>query len=682
MPVSGVTVTGGPNGGGNSFADTLADATATLGGLSTLTATNVTGAGFKLSTGSVDIAFTGVGFAAPDGNGIPQQGTITDVLVTDTGTAVLDTHWANLNVTSATFWGYSAAAHGGDQTAVGSLLTGMFAGNDHFVSNSAGGTGSDTFLGFGGDDVFDVQNIGQGYYLSGGDGNDTFNFGAAFDQFGEVDGGANTDTVYLDGGGTNAYFRTFTDPPGWPPLPGFSPVGLLFGPTTLTNVENIVLAAGSDYGLTLNDATVANGANLSVIGSGVGAGNHVFVDGVGVLHGTLDLSGGAGQDFLRGGSGNDTLDGGPGNDGLVGSGGLDTATYADAPSGVTVSLLINTPQATGGAGNDDLISIENLTGSAFADTLTGLATGSTLNGGAGNDLLIGGVGNDTFNGGAGVDTVSYAGAGAAVHVSLLNSAAQNTVGAGTDTLTSIEKLVGSLYADTLTAGTAGSTLNGGNGGDDLLSGPGSDILNGGGASDFADYSLASAGVTVDMNITTFQNTVGAGSDELVGIEKIVGSNFNDTITGDGGINTLFGEAGNDVIVGGAGGDYMFGNAGNDTLTGGAGQDNMTGGAGVDTFVFTATSDSPKGTPDLILDFVHGTDKIDLSAIDANTVTAGDQAFHLGGGGGHAGDITVTYLAGPNQTEIDFWTGTHAPADGEILLSGDLHATLAAGDFVL
>ena len=681
MPASGVTVTGGPDGGGNNFGDTLAAATAALGGLSTLTATNVTGTGFKLSTGSVDIAFTGTGFAAPDGNGVPQQGTITDVLVTETGTAVLDTHWANLSVTSATFWGYSVAAHGGDQSAVVSLLTGMFAGNDHFVSNSAGGTGSDTFLGFGGDDLFDAQNIGQGYYLSGGDGNDTFNFGAAFDQFGEVDGGANTDTVYLDGGGTNAYFAPLTLPGGWPALPpGVTPVGLLFTPTTLTNVENVVLAAGSSYGLTLNDATVANGATLSVIGSAVGPSNHVYVDGVNVMHGALDLSGGGGPDFLRGGSGNDTLDGGPGNDGLFGGMGLDTATYADAPSGVTVSLLLNTQQNTGGAGTDFLYSIENLTGSAFADTLTGLATGSTLTGGAGNDLLIGGVGNDTFNGGAGVDTVSYAGAGAAVHVSLLNSAAQNTVGAGTDTLTSIEKLVGSLYADTLTAGTAGSTLNGGNGGDDLLSGPGSDILNGGGASDFADYALATAGVTVNLTTAGFQNTVGAGSDELVSIEKVVGSGFSDTITGDAGVNTLFGEGGNDAVNGGANGDYLFGNAGADTLNGGAGQDSLTGGAGNDTFVFSALSDTLTAHPDTILDFAPG-DLIDLRPIDANTTVAGDQAFVIGAAG-QAGHIVVhAFDAGNNRTEVDLYVDNNPSIDAAIWLTGD-HHTLAAGDFKL
>ena len=92
-----------------------------------------------------------------------------------------------------------------------------------------------------------------------------------------------------------------------------------------------------------------------------------------------------GDDTLQGGAGNDTLDGGDNGD--IG----DTASYADATSGVTVSLsLQDTAQDTIGAGTDTLTGIENLTGSAFNDTL------------AGNDS------DNTIDGGAGTDTVSYA----------------------------------------------------------------------------------------------------------------------------------------------------------------------------------------------------------------------------------------------------------------------------------
>ena len=373
------------------------------------------------------------------------------------------------------------------------------------------------------------------------------------------------------------------------------------------------------------------------------------------------LTGGGGNDKLYGNGGNDLLTGGAGNDYFNGGAGTDTVSYLNASAGVQVSLLYAAGQNTIGAGTDILISIENLTGSAFADTLTGLAAGSALSGGGGNDLLMGGAGNDSFNGGSGVDTVSYDNAAAGVHVSLLTSTAQDTVGAGTDTLISIEKLVGSLYADTLIAGTGGSTLNGGNGGDDLFSGPGSDILNGGGASDFADYALATAGVTVSLAITTFQNTVGAGSDELVGIEKLSGSAFADSLTGDAGVNIIYG-------VGGA-----------DTLNGGGGGDTLYGGAGADAFVFSSIADTTVAAPDTIGDFQTG-DHIDLHLIDADTAVAGDQAFHMGATPGHAGDIVVGAFSG-GHTVVSLYVNADATPDAEIILTGDHHG-LTASDFVL
>ena len=75
---------------------------------------------------------------------------------------------------------------------------------------------------------------------------------------------------------------------------------------------------------------------------------------------------------------------------------------------MTVSLAIRPAQDTGGAGSDTLISIENLTGSAFNDTLTGDASDNVISGRAGNDTLNGGGGDDTLDGGAGTDTASYA----------------------------------------------------------------------------------------------------------------------------------------------------------------------------------------------------------------------------------------------------------------------------------
>ena len=134
-----------------------------------------------------------------------------------------------------------------------------------------------------------------------------------------------------------------------------------------------------------------------------------------------------------------------------------------------------------------------------------------------------------------------------------------------------------------------------------------------------------------------------------------------------------------VILGGAGADVLKGGAGADTITGGLGKDSMTGGGGADTFVFTKTPETAHATPDLITDWIAG-DKIDLHAIDANTTTAGNQDFHFGGGGGHAGDIVVSFDATHNRTVVDFYVNAGASIDGTIWLTSN--HTLGAGDFVL
>ena len=134
--------------------------------------------------------------------------------------------------------------------------------------------------------------------------------------------------------------------------------------------------------------------------------------------------GGSGNDTLLGNDANNTLNGGAGNDTLNGGNGSDTASYAGATNLVNVNLGITGAQNTISAGNDTLISIENLIGSSFGDVLIGLASGSsligadgddtviggesadTISGGNGNDRLVGGSGDDMFDGGAGSDTVS------------------------------------------------------------------------------------------------------------------------------------------------------------------------------------------------------------------------------------------------------------------------------------
>src|SRR6185295_14874597 len=155
--------------------------------------------------------------------------------------------------------------------------------------------------------------------------------------------------------------------------------------------------------------------------------------------GTDVLVGGTQADYFFGQSGNDTFFGGSGSigdyfdGGSTGSGaGSDTVDYSKSSAGLIANLA--TPASnTGDASGDTYFSIENLRGSDFNDTLTGDGN---------NNILEGGLGTNTLVGGGGSDTASYAHASAGVTVSLAALGAQNTVGAGTDTLTNISNVLG------------------------------------------------------------------------------------------------------------------------------------------------------------------------------------------------------------------------------------------------
>ncbi|MGH6735506.1 MAG: calcium-binding protein [Methyloceanibacter sp.] len=208
------------------------------------------------------------------------------------------------------------------------------------------------------------------------------------------------------------------------------------------------------------------------------------------------LSGYGGNDVLIGGAGGDTLDGGSGNN---------TASYATAAAGLLANLEspgVNTGDALG----DTYFSIQNLTGSNFADTLYGDGVANTLSGLGGNDRLVGKAGGDTFIGGSGIDTVVYD-ASAALRASLL-APGTNTGDAAGDTYNSIENLDGSSEDDILIGNNAANVIRG----------------NG-----FPNLSFVDA----------------------------------DLLMGMGGNDTLFGFDGNDVLTGGLGRDTLFGGPGAD-----------------------------------------------------------------------------------------------------------------------
>lgn len=159
-----------------------------------------------------------------------------------------------------------------------------------------------------------------------------------------------------------------------------------------------------------------------------------------------------------------------------------------------------------------------------------------------------------------------------------------------------------------------------------------------------------------------------------------GNLLDNRLEGADGIDQLFGLGGNDVLLGAAGNDTLDGGDGNDTLIGGAGVDKLWGGVGIDYFAF-GTDDLRQTGPDEVMDFVRGTDKLNLALIDANAAAAGDQAFRM------IGTKNFSRKAGELQVK--------AYGDG-VLVAGDINgdgladftvwvhgvSKLASGDFVL
>ncbi|WP_428428207.1 calcium-binding protein [Pararhizobium sp.] len=318
---------------------------------------------------------------------------------------------------------------------------------------------------------------------------------------------------------------------------------------------------------------------------------------------------------------------------------------------VISNALAGADNFKGGNGNDYVKLFggnDVATGNGGNDTIFGGTGNDTISGGDGNDWLSGDAGADKLDGGAGTDTAAYSTATVGGTASLAN-AALNTGDAKGDVYVSIEYLTGSNYADKLYGNASANLLSGG-AGNDLLSGDagndtlrggaGADRLDGGVGTDTANYAGATAGVTANLANAT-ANIGDAKGDVCVSIENLTGTNYADK---------LYGNTGGNVLSGGSGNDLLSGDAGNDTLYGGLGADSLTGGVGADTFVFKALSDTTVTTTgrDTIFDFSGtGGDRLDLSAIDANSSVSGDQAFTFIGTAafsGKAGELNYSKQA--------------------------------------
>ncbi len=325
------------------------------------------------------------------------------------------------------------------------------------------------------------------------------------------------------------------------------------------------------------------------------------------------------DDTLVGSAGNDTLDGDLGADTLTGGDGNDIYIVDNAFDSVvetnTSTSQIDTVQAsvswTLGANLENLVltGVSDIdgTGNERRNFITGNVANNVLDGAAGADSMSGGDGNDTYYVDNASDTVI--------------ETSSNPVSGGKDSVHSslaaytLGNNVENLYIDSASAANGtGNALD-----NTLFAGAGDNILDGRDGNDTVSFERALAGVTVNLSTSAQQNTGGSGLDTLKFIENLTGSAYADTLSGNSAGNILNGGAGNDTLVGGSG---------DDRLIGGAGTDNLTGGTGADTYAFGALSDMGVGAARDVINGFKTTelDKLDLTGLDANPLTATHDAF--------------------------------------------------------
>ena len=336
--------------------------------------------------------------------------------------------------------------------------------------------------------------------------------------------------------------------------------------------------------------------------------------------GTIDASDGSWRNYefhLIGGSGN-------GSNTLVFQGLGDVSGVGSSIDNVQLyeglEAAGDADSIVGGDGDDDIMTGAGddtiLAGGGDDEVVAGSGADSVL-GGAGNDMIWGEDGNDILRGGDGNDS-----------------------------------MVAGTGNDVLDGGTGSDSLIGGLGQDTLIGGAGGDFLQGNEESDLADYSASDAAVTIVLDgggAAGFAAGGHAENDTIVGIDEILGSAFNDSLTGydathhgtlsniiDGGAgddnidgmggnDILYGGTGNDSILGGAGDDSIFGGAGDDLLDGGANQDTLDGGAGNDTLMAGSGAD-----------VFDGGDGVDVYDIGNSLVSAFAFEVNLGDGVGSYG----------------------------------------------
>jgi Ca2+-binding RTX toxin-like protein len=398
------------------------------------------------------------------------------------------------------------------------------------------------------------------------------------------------------------------------------------------------------------------------------------------------VAGGGGNDTLEGRRGDDSLFGGDGDDLLYGGDGADifreqngADTMFGGAGDDVFDLFCEGVTVSAGDGNDEVYSRSydvSLNGGTGADIIdAGFTYNAVLEGGIGNDQLS--LSYSTYgdveiviDGGEGRDHFELIINGPHLELNISGLTSGEAIDPDTNlTLRSLER--GKLFydtsvaeihignasidvmaynqysrADVLIGGRASTLFDGGEGndliqaggGDDTIIGSyGDDTIEGGKGRDMA-YMVAKDSTQVDLNITGSQFT-GAGFDTFLDVEDVRGFHHKDRLLGN--------EKGNRLEDGDTdyweSSDTLIGNGGSDTLTAhlGSAADSLVGGAGSDWFIFVA-ADWSDWAPDFLMD-LEAEDWVDISAIDANIRTDGDQVFTLVQKfSGNAGEARLKY----------------------------------------
>ena len=570
--LSGVTV---------SLAVTTAQATGGSGSDTLLEIENLTGSAFndKLTgnaTGNVLDGGTGadtlIGGAGNDVYVVDAAGDVVTELANEGSDLVQSgtTYTLGANVENLTLTGI--AAINGTGNALDNVITGNAASNT--LTSGAGndtlngGAGTDTLIGGAGNDVYVVDAAGDVITELANEGTDIVQSAITYTLGANVENLTLTGSTAINGTGNaldnvltgNAANNTLTGGAGNDTLNGGAGIDTLIGgagnDTYVVDVAGDVVTELANEGTDLVQSAIAytlgtNVENLTLTGTGAINGTGNALDNV--------ITGNAANNTLSGGAGSDTLNGGAGADTLIGGAGNDVYVVDVAGDVVTelanegTDLVQSAITYTLGANVENLTltgtAAINGTGNALDNVITGNAASNTLTGGAGNDSLNGAAGIDTMLGGAGNDTY---------YVDNVGDTVTELANEGTDIVYAYVSHTLAANVENIRLHTTGNIDATGNALNNILyAGDGNNVLNGGDGIDTVSYAYAASAVTASLAITTVQATGGSGSDTILNVESLVGSNFNDKLTGNTAANSLNGGVGADTMIGGLGNDGYY-----------------------------------------------------------------------------------------------------------------------------